>query len=162
MKTTVFAAWLLSSSIVACSSSSPVPPPPDATSNFVGTWTYESGSAIVADCTGAATQRLDLSKVPPQNRPGFFTFSATGGDALHEVDARGCEYDWNVSGQVATAPAGQSCATFPDGRGGNRLVHLVSGTKSTSDGASIAVDVHFVTDAPSSCAIRVQGTARKS
>jgi len=38
----------------------------------------------------------------------------------------------------------------------------MSGTKSTADGTVMAVDVHFVTDAPSRCAIRVQGTAKKS
>jgi hypothetical protein len=30
------------------------------------------------------------------------------------------------------------CATFPDGHGGNRLVHLQSETKTTPDGASIS------------------------
>jgi hypothetical protein len=158
MNIRVFSAWLLSFS-VACSSSGP---PTDETSKFAGTWTYLAGSAIVADCAGAPTQTIDLSKVPPQNRPGFFTFSPTGGTSLHEVDARGCQYDWSVSGDVATAMAGQSCATFPDGAGGNRLVHLVSGTKSTVEGASMSVDVRFATDAPSSCAIRVQGSATKS
>jgi hypothetical protein len=120
------------------------------------------GSTIVAECAGASPQTIDLSNVGPQNQPGFFTFSRSGVASLHEVDARGCEYDWSVSGEVATAAAGQSCASFPDGQGGNRLVHLVSGAKSLADGGSMAVDVHFVTDAPSSCAIRVQGTATKS
>jgi hypothetical protein len=158
MKIAVVAALLLFS-FTACSSSSP---PPDETSVFAGTWTYLPGSAITADCAGAATQVIDLSKVPPQNLPGFFTFSRSDEAALHEIDARGCEYDWTVSGAVATATVGQSCATFPDGRGGSRLVHLVSGKKSLADGSAMAVDNHFVTDAPSSCAIRVQGTATKS
>jgi hypothetical protein len=152
------AAWLLTS-FIACSSSSP---PPDEASKFVGTWTYRPGSAIVAACAGAAAQTIDLAKVPPQNQPGFFTFSPGGGSSLQEVDARGCRYDWSVAGEVANAAAGQSCASFPDGRGGNRLVHLVSGTKSTADGASMDVDVQFETDPPSSCAIRVRGTATKS
>jgi hypothetical protein len=151
------AALLLLSSFLACSSSSPS----DETSAFVGTWTYLPGSTIVADCAGAPTQTLDLSKVPPKNQPGLFTFSSTGDASLHEVDARGCNYDWSVAGEVATAAAGQSCSTFPDGQGGNRLVHLVSGTKSLADGAPMAIDVHFVTDPPSSCAIHVQGTATK-
>jgi hypothetical protein len=158
MKTAVLAIGLLFSTI-ACSSSSQ---PPDPTSNFSGKWTYLPGSAIVADCTGAAGYTIDLSKVPPQNQPGFFTLTSINSSSLHEVDARGCQYDWSVLGDVATAAAEQSCATFPDGAGGDRIVHLVSGTKSTADGASISVDVHFVTDAPSSCTIGVQGTATKS
>jgi hypothetical protein len=52
-------------------------------------------------------------------------------------------------------------ANFPDGRGGSQLAHLQSGTKSTTDGASMTIDVHFATDAPSNCAIHVQGTASK-
>ncbi|MCL2448950.1 MAG: hypothetical protein FWD17_08395 [Polyangiaceae bacterium] len=156
MKTAVIAGLL--SLAIACSSRSE---PPDPTSRFLGTWIYQPGSSIVADCTGAASYSIDLSNVPPQNQPGFFTFTSTSRTSLHEVDARGCEYDWSVSGDVATAGVGQSCATFPDGAGGNRLVHLSSGTKSI-DGASMSVDVHFVTDAPSSCTIAVQGTATKS
>jgi hypothetical protein len=158
MKVAILAAFLISAH-TACSGSNP---PLDATSKFAGTWTYQPGSTIVAACAGAASQTIDLSKVPPQNRPGYFIFSPSGGASLHEVDARGCEYDWTVSGDAATAASGQSCANFPDGRGGSRLVHLVSGTKSTADGASMAIDVHFATDAPSSCAIRVEGTATKS
>jgi hypothetical protein len=158
MKIHVLAVYLLSSTL-ACSSAEPSP---DETSEFVGTWTYRPGSAILADCAGTAPQTIDLSSVPPQDRPGFFTFSAGGAASLHEVDARGCAYDWGVSGDVAIAAPGRSCATFPDGRGGNRLVHLVSGTKSLTGAGAMAVDVHFVTDAPSSCAIRVHGTATKS
>jgi hypothetical protein len=159
MKLPLFAPWLLLS--LGCSSSS-AGPPPDDMSRFVGTWTYLPGSAIVADCSSAPEQTLDLSRMPPQDQPGFFTFSASGDASLHEVDARGCQYDWTVSGYDATAFAGQSCATFPDGMGGDRLVHLVSGTKSTTDGSTISVDVHFTTDAPSSCTIDVHGTASKS
>jgi hypothetical protein len=146
-------------STIACSGAGE---PPDETSKFVGTWTYAPGSEIAADCSGATSYTIDLSQVPPQNRPGFFTFRANGSASLREVDARGCEYDWSVSGDVATGAAGQTCATFPDGAGGNRIVHLLSGTKTTSDGASMAVDVHFVSDAPQACAIRVHGTATKS
>jgi hypothetical protein len=39
---------------------------------------------------------------------------------------------------------------------------MQSGTKTTHDGATMTVDVHFTTDAPSSCSIHVQGTAAKS
>jgi hypothetical protein len=134
----------------------------DTTAKLLGKWTYQPGSSILIDCPDAPPQSLDLSKVPPANQPGYFTFAASAADAVHETDARGCQYDWTVSGDVATALPGQSCATFPDGRGGNRLVHLESGTKTTSDGASIAVDVHFTSDAPGACAITVKGTAEKS
>jgi hypothetical protein len=157
MKIAAVAALLLST--IACSSSSQ---PPDLTSGFSGKWSYLPGSAIVADCTGAASYTIDLSDVPPQNQPAFFTFTSTSRTSLHEVDARGCQYDWNVSGDVATAAAGQSCSTFPDGAGGDRLVHLVSGMKSTADGAAMSVDVQFVTDSPTNCTIGVQGTAMKS
>lgn len=143
--------------LLACGASIPAPPP-----LLEGRWTYEAGSTIVADCEGAPEQTIDLSKAAPAGQPGYFVLSAADAGGLHEVDARGCQYDWDVSGGVATARGGQSCDTFPDGRGGNRLVHLLSGTKSSSDGASMAVDVRFSTDAPSSCAIRVQGTATKS
>jgi hypothetical protein len=159
-KTALIAALLaVSSSAFGCGSTSAAPA--EATSPFTGTWTYQPGSTIVADCAGAPEQTLDLSKVPPANQPGYFTFSATGADALHEVDARGCQYDWTVSGAAASAAAGQSCATFPDGRGGNRVVHLQSGTKTTNDGAQMSVDVRFTTDPPSSCTIHVQGIATK-
>jgi hypothetical protein len=163
-----FLAMLLMSSAVACGNGSASPaastsPAPEATTKFAGTWTYQPGSSILADCAGAALQTIDLSRVPPANHPGFFVLSpADAGAELLEVDARGCRYDWQVTGSVATAVSGQSCATFPDGHGGNRLVHMQSGTKSTTDGASMSVDVRFTTDAPSSCAIHVQGIATKS
>jgi hypothetical protein len=156
---TRFLATLLLPSVLACVSSAPGP---DPASKFSGRWTYELGSSIVVDCPGAASQTIDLSRVPPANQPGYFSLTPADAADLHEVDARGCQYNWSVAGGVATAAAGQSCATFPDGRGGNRLVHLSSGTKSTSDGAVMTIDVHFVTDAPSSCAIAVRGTATKS
>jgi hypothetical protein len=142
----------LSLSAFACSGQ---PAAPDDTSRFTGRWTYQSGSAIVVDCPNAPQQRIDLSRVPPNNQPAYFTFTATATDRLHEVDARGCQYDWVVAGDVANAASGQSCTTFPDGRGGNRVVHLASGTKTTTDGASMSVDVHFTPD--DGCAIRVQG-----
>jgi hypothetical protein len=145
-------------SAVGCASSSSAPAP---TSKFAGTWTYAADSTIVADCPGAPSQTIDLSKVPPSNRPGYFVISDAEAAHLHEIDARGCAYDWSVSGDSATA-AGQSCATFPDGRGGNRVVHMQSGTKTTHDGATMSVEIHFTTDAPSSCSIHVQGTATKS
>jgi hypothetical protein len=139
-------------SAVGCASSSAAP---DAASKFGGTWTYAAGSTIVADCPGAPPQTIDLAKV------GYFVLTEADDVDLHEIDARGCAYTWSVSGDSATA-AGQSCATFPDGRGGNRVVHMQSGTKTTHDGAAMTVDVHFTTDAPSSCSIHVQGTATKS
>ena len=143
----------------ACSSQ---PPAADGAAKFVGKWTYQPGSAVFVDCPNAPQQTLDLSKVPPNNQPGFFTMTASAVDAVHEVDARGCAYEWAVTGDVATAASGQSCATFPDGQGGNRVVHLQAGTKTTTDGASIAVDVHFTSDPPEACAIHVQGVATKS
>jgi hypothetical protein len=139
-------------SIAACSST------PD-TSMLLGRWTYQKGSAIAIDCTGAAPRSIDLSMVPPSNQPGYFTFSAGAADVVHEVDARGCSYDWTVFGGLATAKPDQSCANFPDGKGGSQSVHLVQGTKSTLDGVSMNVDVHFTNDA--GCAISVTGTARR-
>lgn len=130
------------------------------TSKFLGRWTYQLGSALVIDCPGAPSQLIDLSRVPPANQPGYFTFSATSQALIHEVDARGCVYDWTVSGEVANAIPNQACTSFPDGRGGNQVVHLQTGTKSTSDGVSMNVDVHFTTDA--GCAVVVRGTANKS
>jgi hypothetical protein len=147
--------------LTACGSAAAPTAPTDVV-NFLGKWTYDSGSAITIDCAGAPEQAIDLSMVPPANQPGYFTFSLVSGDAIHEVDARGCEYDWTVAGDVATAGPGQRCATFPDGQGGNRAVIMQSGTKSTSDGATITVDVHFTTDPPGGCAIAVRGTATKS
>jgi hypothetical protein len=148
----------LATAPIACTSPSSTP---DATAKFAGTWTYQPGSAIVAQCAGAPDQAIDLSKVPGMNRPGFFMLAAAGNGMLHEVDARGCQYDWSVSDDVASAASGQSCSTFPDGRGGTRLVRMQSGTKTTHDGASLTVDVRFATDEPSNCSIHVQGTATK-
>jgi hypothetical protein len=149
---------LLSLSAVACCGQ-PAAPDDTTTTRFVGRWTYQSGSAIVADCPNPPQQTIDLSRLPPDNQPGYFTVTATAADRLHEVDGRGCQYDWGVAGAVATAAAGQSCTTFPDGRGGNRVVHMASGTKTTTDGASMRVDVHFTSD--DGCAIHVQGQAMK-
>jgi hypothetical protein len=131
------------------------------TSKFIGKWTYQAGSAIVLQCPGAPAQTIDLSKVPPADQPGFFTFSAGSGEVLDEVDARGCHYTWDVSGDVATATPGQSCSTFPDGKGGSQLVHLQSGTKITWDGAVMVVGVQFTTATPG-CTATVYGTAVKA
>jgi hypothetical protein len=149
----------LSLSAFACGGQ-PAAPDTTTTTRFVGRWTYQSGSAIVVDCPNVPQQTIDLSRVPPDNQPAYFTFMATAADRLHEVDARGCQYDWAVAGAVATAASGQSCATFPDGRGGNRVVHMASGTKTMTDVASVAVDVHFTSD--DGCAIDVLGQATKS
>jgi hypothetical protein len=140
----------LSLSAFACSGQ-PAAPDDTTTTRFIGRWTYQSGSA--------PQQTIDLSRVPPDNQPAYFTFTATAADRLHEVDARGCQYDWAVAGAVASAASGQSCATFPDGRGGNRVVHIASGTKTTTDGVSMRVDVHFTSD--DGCAIHTQAQAMK-
>ena len=137
----------------------PAAPDDTTTTRFVGRWIYQPGSAVVADCPNAPPQTIDLSKVPPDNQPAYFTFTATAVDRLHEVDARGCQYDWAVAGDVATAASGQDCATFPDGRGGNRVVYIASGTKTTTDGTSMSVDVHFTSD--DGCAIHTLGQTTK-
>jgi hypothetical protein len=155
MRTPVLVA--LSLSTFACSGQ---PTAPDDTTRFVGRWNYRSGSAIVADCPNAPQQTIDLSRVPPDDQPAYFIFMATAADRLHEIDARGCQYDWAVAGDVATAASGQSCATFPDGRGGNRVVHMSSGAKTMTDGPSIRVDVHFTSD--DGCAIHVLGQTTRS
>lgn len=148
----------LSLSAFACGGQ-PAAPDDTTTTRFVGTWTYQPGSAIVADCPNAPQQAIDLSRLPPDSQPGYFTFTATAPDRLHEVDGRNCQYDWDVAGPVATAASGQSCATFPDGRGGNRVVRIASGTKTMTDVGSMRVDVHFTSD--DGCAIHVQGQAMK-
>ncbi len=153
--------WMLVAGFAVACSSSEDAPVADGTSKFLGKWTYQPGSAILIDCPGSPSQSIDLSKVPPANQPGYFTFSEELEGVVHEVDARGCAYDWTVSGDAATARPSQSCTTFPDGRGGNQVVHLETGTKSTADGISMAIDVHFTTDTPG-CAVTVRGTARKS
>jgi hypothetical protein len=58
---------------------------------------------------------IDLSKVPPVNQSGYFSFSSTGLADLHEVDARGREYNWSVTGETASAASGQSCAIHVQG-----------------------------------------------
>jgi hypothetical protein len=137
----------------------PAAPDDTTTTMFVGRWIYQSGSAVVANCPNAPQQTIDLSRVPPDNQPAYFTFTATAVNRLQEVDARGCQYGWTVAGTVATAASGQSCATFPDGRGGNRVVHIVSGTKTTTDGTSMRVDVHFTSD--DGCVIHTLGQTTK-
>jgi hypothetical protein len=132
---------------------------PDDTSKFVGKWVYQAGSAITIDCPGAPTQTLDLSSVPPANQPGYFTFTVKSGEVLHELDARGCRYDWTVSGNVASA-SNQSCSTFPDGHGGSQVVQLQSATKSTADGESMTVNTHFTNQ--QGCTITGRGNAHKS
>jgi hypothetical protein len=140
----------------ACTTHSPAE---DPAAKFVGTWTYQAGSTNEIDCPGQPPRTIDLAHAIG-GQPAFFTFTATTA-GVHEVDARRCEWDWSIAGDVATAAAGQTCSTFPDGQGGNLTVHVASGTKTTSDGAAIAVDVHFTTDAPASCAIHVLGNATK-
>jgi hypothetical protein len=130
------------------------------TSKFIGTWAYQPGSTITFACNGTTTGTIDLSTVMPGGQPGFYTMAnGSAAGVVHEVDGRGCNYDWNVSGSLATASPNQSCATFPDGKGGNQTVHMQSGTKSTSDGSTMTVDVHFVTD--SGCTATVQGTTNR-
>ena len=163
---------LLAFPALGCGSQSPTPdtapkavegaPAVDLTAKFLGKWTYEPGSVIVVDCASAPQQTLDLSSVPPTGQPGYFSLAASAPGTVHEVDARGCQYDWDIAGDVATAQPGQNCQTFPDGHGGNRPVQLQSGTKTLSDGASIIVDVNFTSDTPESCGIHVQGSATKS
>jgi hypothetical protein len=143
---------------LACASQ-PATPDDPAASKFVGKWTYQAGSVVLADCPNAPQQTIDLSRIPPDNQPAYFTFTATAPDRLHEVDARGCQYDWTVVGDVATAAPGQSCTTFPDGRGGNRVVHITSGTKTLTGGTSLSVDVHFTSD--DACAIHTMGQTTK-
>jgi len=150
---------LLTMVAAACSGPSSVTPSGDP-ARFAGKWTYQSGSIVLEDCANAPEQTIDLSKAIG-GQPAFFTMTTTNG-GIHEVDARGCQYDWDVSADVATAVGGQSCGNFPDGHGGTLLVRLQSGKKSMSDVGSLNVDVHFATDAPSSCNIHVQGTAIKS
>jgi hypothetical protein len=150
--------FALGLSTIACGAAQPMAP--DDTVRFVGRWNYQAGSAIVADCPNAPSQTIDLSRIPPDNQPAYFVLSATATARLHEVDARGCQYDWAVAGDVATAAPGQSCATFPDGRGGNRAVRIASGTKTMSGSGSIGVDVRFTSD--DGCAIHVQGQTTKS
>jgi hypothetical protein len=157
MKVSLVALAYMISPLVACSSS---PPSPSDTSKFIGNWQYEPGSAIIVDCPNAAPQMINLSKSAPGGQPGHFTFSEKSDNLVHEVDARGCQYDWTVSGNDASAIPNQSCATFPDGKGGNRVVLLKSGTKSTSDGTTMTVDVQF-RDTSATCAISVRGTAAK-
>jgi hypothetical protein len=146
-------------SALGCSSKAPAA---DSTAKFVGQWVYQPGSTILVDCPNAPQQSLDLASVPPANQPGYFSLAESTVNGLHEVDGRGCQYDWVVAGDVATAASGQSCATFPDGHGGNRVVHFQSGTKTATGDASLVVDVHFTSDAPESCSIHVQGQATKS
>jgi hypothetical protein len=151
--------FLLGLSLFAIACGAP-PTAPEETTGFDGRWNYQFGSAVVADCPNAPRQTIDLSKTPPDNQPAYFILMATASDRLHEVDARGCQYEWAVAGNVATAASGQSCATFPDGRGGNRSVHITSGTKTMTDSESISVDVHFTSD--DGCAIHVLGQTMKS
>jgi len=159
MQTRFFLGPVLLGAFAACSGPAPVA---DRTTEFVGKWIYQPGSTVLIDCPNAPEQSIDLSRVPPANQPGYFSLASSGVDTLHEIDARGCQYDWTVAGDVATAASEQSCATFPDGRGGNRVVHLQAGTKATTDAVSMVVDVHFTSDAPEACSIRVRGLAAKS
>jgi len=159
MQTRLFLGPVLVSTLAACSGPARVA---DTTTEFVGKWIYQSGSTILIDCPNTPEQSIDLSRVPPANQPAYFSLASSGVDTLHEIDARGCQYDWTVAGDVATAASGQSCATFPDGRGGNRVVQLQAGTKTTTDAASMVVDVHFASDAPEACSIHVRGQAAKS
>src|SRR5712692_1396542 len=61
----------------------PAAPDDTTTTRFVGRWIYQPGSAVVADCPNAPPQTIDLSKVPPDNQPAYFTFTATAVDRLH-------------------------------------------------------------------------------
>ena len=133
----------------------------DDAAQFVGRWTYLAGSSVVINCPGQPPVVTDLSKVPPTNQPAFFVFSEVSLTRVHEIDARGCEYDWTIAGSDAVGVSGQSCDKFPDGRGGATSVTLVDGVKSTRDGRTMAVAVNFqITQA--ACTAAVRGTAVKT
>jgi hypothetical protein len=132
----------------------------DDASKFVGEWTYQPGSSVVTTCPGQPPSTTDLSKTPPNGLPAKFTFSEIDASVIHEVDGVGCQYDWHVSGDVLHVD-GQSCNTFPDGRGGVTTGTTTHATKSSSDGKQLVVDVTGTVGPSGACTLRVTGIARK-
>jgi hypothetical protein len=153
--------FVLSAAVLAgCSSSGSGSSPVDPRALFLGTWVYQAGSTMTLACPGQPASSVDLSRIAA-GRPATFTMTlGGGGDVVDEVDSAGCEHAFHVQSDVGTAIPGDLCSTFPDGRGGLTTISTKSGTKSTSDGRTMTINIE-ASVGPTSCDAHVSGTAAK-
>jgi hypothetical protein len=89
---------------------------PDAGADFVGTWTYSSGTTTTISCEG-------LSKTEPLT--GALSIVAEIDADLAIADESGCITKYDVAGDIATARPNQSCGAA-DGPNALRRISDVS------------------------------------
>jgi hypothetical protein len=114
--------------------------------NYVGTWSFQSGSSIVPNCTGIAINTVDLTgdmvtitKVDSTHIALMIGGAASGGGAVPVM----CDVTFTVNGSTAKANGGSSCAINDNGTAvtvnitdwtltlsGNQLATMMSGTAS--------------------------------
>jgi hypothetical protein len=80
----------------------------DTSSDFEGTWTYNSGSSLTVTCpTGTGSDTADITG-NEEFRPGTDTDFVV-------ISSAGCNIKFNASGTHADAIPGQSCSSVSGG-----------------------------------------------
>jgi hypothetical protein len=85
--------------------------------DFVGTWTFGTGSTVVISCPGQPT-----STVPIQSTT--LTITEVSSTRISSMDLTGCDLEYDVSGDTASLPANASCT----------VTGTLSGTQSFTSG----------------------------
>jgi hypothetical protein len=100
--------------------------------NFLGTWQFQSGSAVMATCPGpvgnSTTAQIGNLHVEP---------AATGGD-LVSVDPAGCDVIFKVTDTIATGVGNLDCPGRPGpAMGVTQDTTLTTITLTTTDGKTM-------------------------
>lgn len=127
--------------------------PPDPAAPFIGTWMF-SGGTLTMTCKG-----------PPSvsQLMGNLTIKAGVSSALTVLDDSGCNVNYAISGNTATAVPGQSCDTKYMGMAAKQMPGAL--TIMTSDGKSATYAGSMSLTDPNSgdaCSGTVAGSLNKS
>jgi hypothetical protein len=132
----------------SCSSSSGA----KNTDNFVGTWTYQSGTLNGA-CPGLPAMMNTLTGQT------FTLEKGTTSDLLFTLGT--CQVKLTVSGTTASADPGQSCMyTLPTFGAVN--VMITSWTNETTNGQSMTTNASGTAQVVGNCTVTLNGTATKT
>jgi hypothetical protein len=117
MKKLAALALVISLTAIACSSSdsssSSAPPLSDP---FVGHFDFVAGSVVI-NCTQApAPITIDLTQEVDGKPLHYFDDTSTGDSSFHHHDSNDCQFDFAVTGSVATI--NHATCSAPDGQGG--------------------------------------------